>query len=46
MRSFIWHDYHDNELNQRILFINDENDKTLTIYYDDIGYMITAPYEP
>jgi hypothetical protein len=46
LKSFVFTSYNDDPQNSRCLFIDDDNDKVLTLYYEDIAYMITAPYEP
>ena len=46
LKSFVFSSYNDDPQNSRCLFIDDESDKVLTLYYDDIAYMITAPFEP
>ena len=46
LKSFVFNRYNDDPQNSRSLFIDDDNDKVLTLYYEDISYMITAPYEP
>jgi hypothetical protein len=46
LKSFVFTSYNDDPQNGRCLFIDDDNDKVLTLYYSDIAYMITAPYEP
>jgi hypothetical protein len=46
LKSFVFTSFNDDPQNGRCLFIDDDNDKVLTLYYSDIAYMITAPYEP
>ena len=46
MRVFIFTDFSDDPQNGRVIFIHDDLDKVLTLYYDDISRMITAPFEP
>jgi hypothetical protein len=46
LKSFVFTSYNDDPQNGRCLFIDDDNDKVLTLYYSDTAYMITAPYEP
>jgi len=46
MKTFIFDQFTDDPQNGRSLFIDSEKDKVLTLYYSDISYMITAPYEP
>lgn len=46
LKSFVFTTYHDDPQNRRSVFINDDLDKVLTLYYDDLAYIITAPYEP
>ena len=44
MRTFVFHAFEDDKQNKRIIYVNEDNDKVLTIYTDDLSYMITAPY--
>jgi hypothetical protein len=44
IKTFVFDSFQDDPQNKRTLFINEELDKVLTIYYDDLSYMITAPY--
>ena len=44
MRSFVFNVFEDDKQNKRIIYVNEDNDKVLTIYTDDLSYMITAPY--
>lgn len=46
MKTFLFDQFADDPQNQRCTFIDTEKDKVLTLYYSDISYMITAPYEP
>jgi len=46
MKTFLFDQFTDDPQNGRSLFIDSEKDKVLTLYYSDISYMITAPYEP
>lgn len=45
LKSFVFDDYADDAVNRRYVFIDSDTDKHLTLNYDDVGYMITAPYE-
>lgn len=44
IRTFVFHAFEDDKQNKRIIYINEDTDKALTIYTDDLSYMITAPY--
>jgi hypothetical protein len=47
LKSFVFTSYNDDPQNGRCLFIDDEDtDKVLTLYYDDLAYLITSVYEP
>ena len=46
LRTFIFDNYYDDKQNQRYIFEDNEQDKVCTIHYDDVGYLITAPYKP
>lgn len=43
LRTFTWDEVEDDKQNKRIVFHNIEEDKVLTIYTDNLQYMITAP---
>lgn len=44
LKTFIFDDYVDDQVGRRYVFMNTETDKTTTINYDDVGWMITSPY--
>ena len=44
LRVFKWDEFEDDKQNKRIVFHNIEEEKVLTIYTDNLQYMITAPY--
>lgn len=44
IRTFVFHSFEDDKQNKRIIYVNEDNDKVLTIYTDDLSYMITAPF--
>lgn len=46
MKTFVFTHFEDDKQNGRILFVHEEADKVLTLYYHDISYMITSPYDP
>lgn len=46
MKTFTFDAYTDDPQNGRCVFIDNDKDKVLTLFYSDISYMITAPYEP
>ena len=44
IRTFVFNVFEDDKQNKRIIYVNEDNDKILTIYTDDLSYMITAPF--
>lgn len=46
LKSFVFTNYQDDPQNGRSIFHDEDTDKVLTLYYDDLAYIITAPYEP
>lgn len=46
LRTFIFTNYPADPQNKRSIFHDEDSDKVLTLYYDDLAYIITAPYEP
>lgn len=44
LRTFIYTDVDDDKQNKRITFVDDNSGKVLTIYTDDISYILTSPY--
>lgn len=43
LRTFEFTSWHDDPQNGRVIFTDEEYDKVLTLFYDDVGYMITSP---
>ena len=43
IRTFAFTEYVDDPVNRRYIFHNTDNDKILTLNYDDTAHMITAP---
>ena len=46
MKTFPFDQFDDDKQNRRYVFIDSEKDKVLTLFYDDISYLITAPFVP
>jgi hypothetical protein len=46
LKSFVFTLYKDDPQNKRSIFQNEDTDKVLTLYYDDLAYLITSVYEP
>lgn len=46
MKTFLFDGYADDPQNKRMIFTDSEKDKVLTLFYDDISYLITAPFVP
>lgn len=44
LKSFVFDSFTDDEQNGRSLFILSDSDKVLTLFYHDVGWMITTPY--
>ena len=45
MKTFVFDNFQDDPQNKRSLFINEDMDKVLTLYYDDCSYMVTSPFK-
>jgi hypothetical protein len=43
IRTFTFDSYEDDKQNKRYLFHDENSDKVLTLFFQDISYMITAP---
>jgi len=44
LRTFIFDAYVDDPQNKRMLFTDTDNDKVLTLFYDDMSHIITSPW--
>jgi hypothetical protein len=44
LKKFVFDSFTDDEQNGRSLFIDSRTDKVLTLFYHDVAWMITSPY--
>ena len=44
LKTFIFDAYIDDPQNKRMLFTDNDKDKVLTLFYDDLAYIITSPW--